>query len=85
MAFGSFDEALVILHRIVNHITEHKSLPHHAKTERLHALNGAIEAIQSAWDREQELYSRWFAEQDLDAGYFEQDNSETYAKAKYGR
>ena len=47
MAFGSYDEALVILNRIVTHLIDDSRLDHARKSERLHALNGAIEAIQS--------------------------------------
>ena len=62
MAFGSYDEALVILNRIVTHLIDDSRLDHARKSERLHALNGAIEAIQSAWDSEQVRFNDYYSE-----------------------
>lgn len=70
MAFGSFDEALVILNRIVTHLIDDSDLDHARKSERLHALNGAIEAIQSAWDSEQEIFAERMSSE-VHGGYFE--------------
>lgn len=70
MAFGSYDEALVILNRIVTRLIDDSELTHAKKAERLHALNGAIEAIQSAWDSEQELFAERMSSE-VHAEYFE--------------
>ena len=69
MAFGSYDEALVILNRIVTHLIDDSGLDYAKKTERLHALNGAIEAIQSAWDSEQEIFAERMS-REVDSEYF---------------
>lgn len=69
MAFGSYDEALVILNRIVTRLIDDSGLDYSRKSERLHALNGAIEAIQSAWDSEQELFAERMS-REVDSEYF---------------
>lgn len=69
MAFGSYDEALVILNRIVTRLIDDSELTHAKKGERLHALNGAIEAIQSAWDSEQEIFAERMS-REVDSEYF---------------